>query len=503
MRTYIIRRLLLIIPTLFLVTVIVFLTVRLIPGSVIDLMASNVEGQGEVTVEEIAEMIRRDLGLDQPIHMQYLRWVGAWPQHEWGWSTESSVSDLSVSQSVAQAHIRNLSVTQDEAKGDTISAEVSNTSVARSDFEVSLKLNNTTIDSKTIALKPGTSKLVTFTTSDSADGIYTMTTEGEDIIVATATVANTGETTSDYEVILTLDGSKLASKQITLGPYVAPGDKSATDIADTQAVTLGTSRVSDGTYIMESSGFSDFSGILEGDLGDSLWSKRPILGEIADKVPISLELGIIAITTGLLIAFPIGIYSAIRQDTIGDYVGRTIAIIFMAVPSFWIATMLFVFPSKWWGWSPPVQYVPIGEDFLANIGQFILPGILMGMVMSGVTMRMTRTMMLEVLRQDYIRTAWSKGLKERVVVVRHALKNAMIPVITIIGLQLPVLIGGTVIMEQIFSLPGMGRFMIESLSSRDYAVISGINVMMASIILIANLLVDLTYGWLDPRIRYR
>jgi peptide/nickel transport system permease protein len=330
MRAYIIRRIALIVPTILLVTIIVFLTVRFVPGSLIDLMASQQAGESDVSPEEVAEQIRHDLGLDQPIWKQYLRWLGAWPQE-------------------------------------------------------------------------------------------------------------------------------------------------------------------DGT----------FSGILEGDLGNSLWSKRPILEEIAGKIPISVELGIIAVIAGLIIAFPIGIYSAIRQDTAGDYIGRSVAIIFMAVPGFWLATMIIVFPSVWWNWTPPMQYIPISENFGENIKQFIIPSILMGMVMSGVTMRMTRTMMLEVLRQDYIRTAWSKGLRERVVVIRHALKNALIPVVTIIGLQLPVLIGGTVIMEQIFNLPGMGRLLVDSLSRRDYSVISGINIMMATVILVANLLVDMTYAYLDPRIRYR
>jgi len=330
MRAYIIRRLFLIVPTVLLVTIIVFLTVRFVPGSLIDLMASQMAGESAVSPEEIAEQLRHELGLDQPVWKQYLRWLGAWRQD-------------------------------------------------------------------------------------------------------------------------------------------------------------------DGT----------FSGIIQGDLGNSLWTNRPILGEIVQKIPISVELGIMAIVTALLIAFPVGIYSAIRQDTMGDYVGRSIAIFFMAVPGFWLGTMIIVFPSVWWGWIPPVDYTPITEDFWENIKQFIIPSILMGMVMSGVTMRMTRTMMLEVLRQDYIRTAWSKGLRERVVVIRHALKNAMIPVVTVIGLQLPVVIGGTVIMEQIFNLPGMGRFMIDSLSRRDYSVISGINIMMASVILVANLLTDLTYGYLDPRIRYR
>jgi peptide/nickel transport system permease protein len=245
------------------------------------------------------------------------------------------------------------------------------------------------------------------------------------------------------------------------------------------------------------------SGVLQGDLGKSLWTERIIRDEIFQRIPISLELGIIAMITALLLAFPIGIYSAIRQDTMGDYLGRSFAILCIAVPGFWLATMVFIYPAKWFNWTPPVIYYPITQNFRANIGQFIIPGILMGMAMSGTTMRMTRTMMLEVLRQDYIRTAWAKGLRERVVVVKHALKNALIPIITIIGLQVPVLLGGAVIMEQIFVLPGMGRLMLDALSARDYPIVSGVNLVMATFILLVNLLVDLSYGWLDPRIRYR
>jgi peptide/nickel transport system permease protein len=240
-----------------------------------------------------------------------------------------------------------------------------------------------------------------------------------------------------------------------------------------------------------------------GDLGTSLWQKRAIAPDIIRKIPISLELGFIAILTGLCISLPIGIYSAIRQDTIGDYMGRSTAILFIAIPSFWLATMVVVFPASWWGWAPSVKYIPITEDLGANLLQFIIPGVILGMVMSGTSMRMTRTMMLEVLRQDYIRTAWSKGLRERVVVIRHALRNALIPVVTIIGMQIPILLGGSVIMEQIFALPGMGRFMIEALNLRDYPIISGINLCMASVILVVNLVVDLSYSFLDPRIRYR
>jgi peptide/nickel transport system permease protein len=246
-----------------------------------------------------------------------------------------------------------------------------------------------------------------------------------------------------------------------------------------------------------------FHGVLQGNLGTSLWTNRDIVHEILIRIPISLELGTIALITGLLIAFPIGIYSAIRQDTTGDYLGRSFAIFCIAVPGFWIGTLVFVLPSIWWNWSPPVEYIPITRNFGANFMQFLIPGVIMGMAMSGGTMRMTRTMMLEVLRQDYVRTAWSKGLRERAVIIRHALKNAMIPVITVIGAQIPVLIGGSVIMEQIFVLPGIGRYMIDAIGQRDYPIISGINLMMASIVLVIILLVDMSYALLDPRIRYR
>ena len=156
-----------------------------------------------------------------------------------------------------------------------------------------------------------------------------------------------------------------------------------------------------------------------------------------------------------------------------------------------------------WNWTPALEFIPITEDLWGNLAQCALPGIILGLVLSGTTMRMTRTMMLEVLRQDYIRTAWSKGLPERTTIFRHALKNAMIPVVTIVGLQLPILIGGTVIVEQIFNLPGIGRLMLEALTKRDYPIISGINVVLAAFVLVVNLLVDLTYAYLDPRIRYK
>ena len=239
-----------------------------------------------------------------------------------------------------------------------------------------------------------------------------------------------------------------------------------------------------------------------GDLGDGLWSQNPVLPQIVRRFPVSLELGILAIIMSVVIGLPIGVWSAIRQDTAGDYLGRTFAIGMLALPNFWLATLIVVFPAVWWGWSPPVEYIPLAEDPWGNLRQFIIPAFLMGTGMSATTMRMTRTMMLEVLRQDYIRTAWSKGLSGVMVINRHALKNALIPVVTVVGMQMPVLIGGTVIMEQIFVLPGVGRLVIEAVQGRDYTMISGINIFLAAFVLIVNLIVDLSYAFLDPRIRY-
>ena len=183
--------------------------------------------------------------------------------------------------------------------------------------------------------------------------------------------------------------------------------------------------------------------------------------------------------------------------------GRTIAIIGLATPNFWLGIMVMTFPAIWWGWSPPMQWVPVTEDPLGNLAVLIIPSLILGTYLSAATMRMTRTMMLEVLRQDYIRTAWSKGLKERVVVMRHAVKNALIPVVTLIGLQMPILVGGSVIMENIFNLPGLGRLMLDALQVRDYPLVSGINLLFATAVIGINLMIDLIYPYLDPAVRYR
>jgi peptide/nickel transport system permease protein len=329
MLAYAVRRLLLIIPTLLLVTILVFLSVRFIPGDVIDMMVAQMGASGAVGGLN-ADYLREQMGLNVPVHIQYLRWLGVMPQASGG-----------------------------------------------------------------------------------------------------------------------------------------------------------------------------FHGLIEGDLGQSLWKSQSVTSLLAQRLPVSIELGIIAMITALLTSIPIGVYSAIRQDTIGDYLGRTISILFISVPSFWIGTMIMVYPSIWWGWSPSVEYIQFAKDPAGNLLQFFIPGFTMGMIMGGTLMRMSRTMMLEVLRQDYIRTAWAKGLKESTVIVRHALKNAMIPIVTIIGVMVPMVVGGTVVIEQIFVLPGVGLLTFEALNFRDYPVISGVNVFIAAVVLFVNLAVDLTYAWLDPRIKYR
>ncbi len=333
MRAYIIRRLLLIIPTLFILTILVFLAVRFIPGDVVDLIISFMWWDGQAEIDR--EAVERMLGLDVPVYVQYVRWIGVVPTPDW----------------------------------------------------------------------------------------------------------LTGE--------------------------------------------------------------SRYNGILQGTLGESLMGGGAVGENILDRLPVTIELGVMAIVIGLVIALPVGIYSAIRQDTAADYTGRAAAIIGLAVPNFWLALMVMIYPSIWWGWAPPMRWVPFAEDPLGNLRLFIIPSLILGTAGAAGTMRLMRTTMLEVLRQDYVRTAWAKGLKERAVIVRHALKNALIPVITLIGLQLPILVGGSVIIENIFNLPGLGRLFLDALNGRDYLMVSGVNLVFGVAVLGSNLMIDLIYPYLDPRVRYQ
>jgi peptide/nickel transport system permease protein len=237
--------------------------------------------------------------------------------------------------------------------------------------------------------------------------------------------------------------------------------------------------------------------------GDSIFTGEPITVSLAKSIPVTLELATLALVLGLVIAVPIGVLSATRQDTASDYVGRVVAVSGLSLPDFWLATLVITFAALWFHWIPPIGYTSLWESPWRNLQQFLLPAAVLGFRLSAATMRMTRSTVLEVLREDYVRTAWAKGLGGRIVVYKHALKNALIPVVTIVGGQLGVLLAGTVVVESIFALPGMGRLTVEAILYRDYPVVQT-NVMLVAVTLVTlNLLVDVSYAWLDPRIRYR
>jgi peptide/nickel transport system permease protein len=245
-----------------------------------------------------------------------------------------------------------------------------------------------------------------------------------------------------------------------------------------------------------------FLGLLSGDLGDSLWTSRTVAFELSVRYPVTIELALIAIVTSMVVSIPIGIVTAVRQDTWVDYALRSTAIGLVAIPVLWIGTLVITVPAILWGWSPPLSYVPFTTDPVKNLSVMLLPGVICGIPLTGGVIRMTRAMMLEVIRQDYIRTAWAKGLQPRAVWYRHAVRNALIPVLSLLGLQIPFLLGGTVIIEQIFNLPGMGLYMLRSLAVRDYVPAQTIVLIFAAGTVMINLIVDLTYTYLDPRIRY-
>ena len=242
--------------------------------------------------------------------------------------------------------------------------------------------------------------------------------------------------------------------------------------------------------------------VVRGELGESLWTKRPVLEELGRRLPVSLKLGLLALLFSVSIALPIGILAAIRQDSLADYVARSLAIVGLSVPGFWIATMVILLPSLWWNWSPPIQFTEFSVDPWAHVSQFIIPAFILGIASSAAIMRLTRAQLLEVLRQDYVRTAWAKGVRESGVVLKHSLKNSLIPVITVLGIQIAQILGGTVIFETIFGLPGMGRFLFDAINQRDYPVIQGVNLVIVSVVVLMNLAVDSCYAYLDPRIRY-
>lgn len=248
--------------------------------------------------------------------------------------------------------------------------------------------------------------------------------------------------------------------------------------------------------------FANYLGdLLTGDFGKSIWTDQDVLDEIWDRVPVTAELGLLAILFAILIGIPIGIASALYQDRWPDYVLRGVAIAGLSLPGFWLGTLAIVMPAIWWGYSPPLRYVNPLDDPVANLRQFAVPAFIMSLFLGSILMRMTRSTMLEVLRQDFVRTARAKGLAELPVVLRHALRNALIPIVTIVGTQMAVLLGGTVIFEQIFNLRGIGSYVFQAVSQRDYPAIQAVNVILATAVLSINLLVDLLYAYLDPRVR--
>ncbi len=243
-------------------------------------------------------------------------------------------------------------------------------------------------------------------------------------------------------------------------------------------------------------------GVLHGDFGHSLWTHQAVGSMILQRAGATIEIGIVAIIVGALFGVLVGTISAVYQDTPLDYISRSIAILGISVPTFAVATFVVVFPAIWWGWAPSLHYVGITEDPFANIKIILLPAIVLGLALSATIMRLMRTTMLDVLREDYIRTARAKGMRGEQVILRHAMKNALIPVVTLMGLQVAFLIGGSVIIEAVFAIPGVGRLLLSALGNRDYPIVQGVVVIVGFFVMVINLLIDLSYGWLDPRIRY-
>ena len=242
--------------------------------------------------------------------------------------------------------------------------------------------------------------------------------------------------------------------------------------------------------------------LFRGDLGDSLLSGRPVIDELGDRVWLTLHLAIMSLLVALIIAIPIGVLSAIRQDTAADYGGRMFSILGLSLPDFWTGVVAVLVLSLWFQWLPPRGFEEIWIDPVKVFQQLGIPALIIGFRFSAIIMRMTRSSMLEVLREDYIRTAWSKGLSERRVIVGHALKNSFIPVITLVGQQFSILLGGTVIIETIFLLPGVGNMTLDAVIFRDYTLVQGAVIFFGGIMVLMNLLVDISYAWFDPRIRY-
>ena len=242
------------------------------------------------------------------------------------------------------------------------------------------------------------------------------------------------------------------------------------------------------------------SSFVQGDFGFSYRNTQPVSEILTTALPITLELVILGLLIACVIGIPLGVLSAVKRDSKHDYAARVGGLIGVSIPSFWLATLLLLFTSRVFGWVPPLNYTPIYEDPIENLSQFILPAISISVFTLAIVMRMVRATMLEVLGQDYVRTARAKGVKQKVVITRHALRNALIPVVTVVGFEIGILMGGSAIVEIIFGLPGMGNTLINAIFNRDYPVVQAATMLIAAVFIFANLAVDLLYGVLDPRI---
>jgi peptide/nickel transport system permease protein len=243
--------------------------------------------------------------------------------------------------------------------------------------------------------------------------------------------------------------------------------------------------------------------LLRGDLGESAISGTPVADELTSRLPVTGELLIITLLVTVAIGIPAGVVSALYRNSPLDYATRVAATIGLSAPVFWVATLVILLPNQWWGYSPPLgRTVGFFDDPVGNLRQFVPPGLILGAAAASGIMRLTRSALLEVLGQDYIRTARSKGLRERMVIWRHALRNSLVPVVTVLGLQVAALLGGTVIIEQIFTLRGLGNYIYQSIVIKDFAVVQTMALYVALVVVLMNLAVDITYAWLNPRIRY-
>ena len=293
---------------------------------------------------------------------------------------------------------------------------------------------------------------------------------------------------------------------------IAPGDVAKSIAAQQAGGEEGTASLEEIEQIREALGLNEplyvqyyvwISGFVRGDWGDSLFTKRPVFDEFKQKAVVTFELVILSQVIAIAIGLPAGVIMALKQDSKIDYAVRIASLAGLSIPSFWSATLLLVGGAYFFRWGPPIGYSSITDDFTRNLSQFIWPALMIGYISAATKARMMRSTMLEVLRQDYIRTAHAKGLRAFIVTSRHALKNALIPVITVIGITTALSMGGSVVMERVFTLPGIGEYIVAGMLERDYPIVQSMVMFFAMCVIVVNMFVDLSYGWLDPRVRYQ